>query len=446
MQFCLEEIISNLDCEVLHLSSIYDKKQLFNISTDTRKLQKGDCYLPLRGENFDGHNFIDKALLEGATGYFTQDKYKVNKNASFVIYVKNALVAYLALANYIRNKINPFVVAITGSCGKTTMKEMLSSVFSTTFKTHKTILNHNNEIGLCETMFNMPLDTEVVIVEMGMRNLGEIELLSKYSNPDIGIISNVGSAHVERLGNLTNIAIAKCEIASNLKPDGLFISPDSERIRENLKYDGRKLFISPESAKNIKVEIGRTEFEYKGEKYIINQSGEYNAINAILVIEAALSKNIPVENIKKGLFNYQPIEKRWEKVTVAGYTIINDSYNANPESMNAVLKTFLAVYPKPQVIVLGDMGELGKDEIMYHKQIGEFLSNYKDVKLLTVGTLARHIARNTSLESYEFENTEDCAEFIVKNIDKSATILLKASRAMKFEKIIENIEKMAVKL
>ena len=114
MQFCLEEIINNLDCEVLHLNSLYDKKQLFSISTDTRKLQKGDCYLPLRGENFDGHNFIDKALLNGAIGYFTQDKYKVNKNASFVIYVKNALVAYLALANYIRNKIkSSYIIIIT---------------------------------------------------------------------------------------------------------------------------------------------------------------------------------------------------------------------------------------------------------------------------------------------------------------------------------------------
>ncbi len=446
MQFCLEEIINNLDCEVLHLNPIYDKKQLFNISTDTRKLQKGDCYLPLRGENFDGHNFINKALDEGATGYFTQDKYKVDKNASFVIYVKNALVAYLALASYIRKKINPLVVAITGSCGKTTMKEMLYNVFSTSYKTHKTILNHNNEIGLCETMFNMPLDTEVAIIEMGMRNLGEIELLSKYSNPDIAIISNVGSAHVERLGTLNNIAIAKCEIVSNLKNDGLFISVDNKRIKENLKYDGKKIFINPESAEDIKIDIDRTEFTYKNTRYVINQSGEYNISNAILTIEAALSRNIAPEKIKQGLYNYKPIEKRWEKVTAGGFKIINDSYNANPESMHAVLKTFLAVYPKPQVLVLGDMGELGKDEIMYHKQIGEFLSDYKDAKLLTVGNLARHIARNTKLESYEFETNEAAAEFIVKNIDKNSTILLKASRAMKFEQIIENIEKMVEKV
>ena len=441
MQFSLKEIISNLECEILYKKESTDENILFDISTDTRKLKKGDVYLPLRGENFDGHNFIDKAVLIGARGYFTQNKFKINKEAEFVIYVKNALNAYLKLANYIRNKINPKVIAITGSCGKTTTKEMLYSVFQTQYKTHKTALNHNNEIGLCETMFNMPLDTEICIVEMGMRNLGEIELLSKYSNPDIGIISNIGSAHVERLGTLKNIAIAKCEIVSNLKKDGLFIGVDCPQVKENLKYDGKKIFTSLNDAKNIEVKIESTKFNYKGVDYEINQSGEYNVSNALLVIEAALSYNVSKENIIRGLKNYKPIEKRWEKTVIRGLTFINDSYNANPESMNAVLKTFLSIYPKPIILVLGDMGELGKDEIMYHKQVGEFLSNYSDVELLTVGALAKHIARNTTLKSVEFENSEQCANYIIKNAPKNATILLKASRFMKFEQIIEMVEK-----
>ena len=442
MQFSLEEIINCLECEVLYKKEDFNSNKTFNISTDTRKLNQGDCYLPLRGENFDGHNFINKAVELGAIGYFTQDKFKINKEAGFIIYVKNALVAYLTLANYIRNKINPFVIAVTGSCGKTTTKEMLYNVFNTTFKTHKTALNHNNEIGLCETMFTMPNDTEVVIVEMGMRNLGEIELLSKYSNPDVGIISNIGSAHVERLGTLKNIAIAKCEIAKNLKKEGVFIGVDCPQIKENLIFEGKKIYTSKDDASDIDISMDSTEFTYKGEKYKINQSGEYNVSNAILVIEAAKLKNIPYENIKQGFLNYKPIEKRWEKTIINGLTFINDSYNANPESMLAVLKTFLKVYPKPLVLVLGDMGELGKDEIMYHKQIGEFLSNYEDVKLLTVGNLAKHIARNTTLESLEFKTNEECAKYIIENIKKDTTILLKASRAMKFEQIIEYIGNM----
>lgn len=440
MQFNLKEIINAIECEILYKSDLANDEILFDISTDTRKIKQGDVYLPLRGENFDGHNFIDKALTCGARGYFTQDKFKINKEADFIIYVQNALVAYLKLANYIRNKINPIVVAITGSCGKTTTKEMLYRVFSTQYRTYKTFLNHNNEIGLCETFFNMPTNTEAVIVEMGMRNLGEIELLSNYSNPDIGIISNIGSAHVERLGTLKNIAIAKCEIATNLKKDGLFIGVESDSLKENLNFEGKKILTSINNAKNIQISINSTSFEYKGITYEITQPGEYNVSNAILVIEAGLNQGILPENIKRGLLSYKPIEKRWEKTQTKGLTFVNDSYNANPESMNAVLKTFLAIYQKPITLVLGDMGELGKDEIMYHKQIGEFLSQYSGVKLLTVGMLARHIARNTSLDSIEFENNEQCAKYIAENIEKGSTILLKASRSMKFEQIIEMVE------
>lgn len=437
MQFNFKELIGYLDCEILYKSDNLDEENLFSISTDTRKIKKGDVYLPLRGENFDGHNFIDKAIDIGAFGYFTQDRHKINKNAGFVLYVKNALVSYLELAKYIRNKINPLVVAITGSCGKTTTKEMLYSVFSMQYKTHKTFLNHNNEIGLCETMFNMPEDTEVVIVEMGMRNLGEIELLSHYSNPDIGIISNIGTAHVERLGTIENIAIAKCEIAKNLKPEGVFIGVESDKIEKYLKYDGKKIYTNFKDVKNIEISIGGTKFNYKGIDYQIAQPGEYNISNALLTIEAALSADINIENIKKGLLNYKPIEKRWEKTELGNLTIINDSYNANPESMNAVLKTFLAIYKKPIILVLGDMGELGKDSIIYHKQIGEFLSQYDDIDLYTVGNLARHIARNTTLKSKEFESNSDCAKYIASNAPKGATILLKASRSMKFEQIID---------
>lgn len=446
MFFTIDEIKTAIKCEILYIKEDFNTSTPFKISTDTRKLEKNDVYLPLRGENFDGHNFIDKAVEAGALGYFTQDKFKINKNANFVIYVPNSLIAYLELAKYLRNKINPKVIAITGSCGKTTTKEMLYSVFSTQFKTHKTYLNHNNEIGLCETMFLMPKDTEILILEMGMRNLGEIELLSTYSNPDIGIISNVGSAHVERLGTLKNIAIAKCEIAKNLKKDGLFIGVDCPQIKENLEYSGKKIYTNISDAKNIDIAIDLTKFDYKNESYEISQTGEYNISNAMLVIEAALSLGVKTENIKKGLLSYKPIEKRWEKTQINSWTLINDSYNANPESMLAVLKTFLSVYKSPITVVLGDMLELGKDEIMYHKQIGEFLSKYSDVELLTVGTLSQYIAKSSTLKSVHFENNEQCAKYIVENTQENSTILLKASRSMKFEQIIEKIKEMVAKI
>jgi len=288
----------------------------------------------------------------------------------------------------------------------------------------------------------MPEDTEIAIIEMGMRNLGEIELLSNYSNPDMGIISNIGSAHVERLGTIENIARAKCEIVSNLKPDGVFIGVDCERIKNNINFAGKKIYTKLSDVKNIEISVESTKFSYKNVDYEITQPGEYNISNALLAIEAGLEFGVKIENIKKGLLSYKPIEKRWEKSALGSLTIINDSYNANPESMNAVLKTFLEIYEKPVVLVLGDMGELGKDSIMYHKQIGEFLSQYSDIQLYTVGNLARHIARNTTISSMEFENNELCAHYIAKNAPKGATILLKASRSMKFEQILDRLKEL----
>lgn len=439
MKFTLDEIIKCTNAKIIYGEAVSGE---FSISTDTRKLNVGDIYLPLRGENYDGHNFIDKAFECGAVGCFTQDEFVVNKKAKFILLVENSLLAYLQLANFIRNKINPKVIAITGSSGKTTTKEMLYSVFNTQFKTHKTLLNHNNEIGLCETFFTMPLDCEVLILEMGMRNLGEIALLAKYSNPDAGIISNIGSAHVERLGTIENIAIAKCEIATNLKKDGVFVGPECEKIKNNLSYEGEKIYCDFNKATDIKIDVSLSEFIYKGEKYLLNVAGEYNVANALLVIETAEKFGVKTENIKKGLADFRPIEKRWEQSTTKGINFINDSYNANPESMQAVLKTFLSVYKQPVVLVLGNMGELGKDEISYHKKIGEFLCSYEGVKLLTVGNLAKYILRNSTLEGVEFETNFECAKYIVENIQEGTTVLLKASRAMKFEEIIEMVGKL----
>ncbi len=435
LKLSIEEIIKHSDVEILHQKNIDGE---FEISTDTRKIQQGDIYLPLRGENFDGHNFIDKAIELGARGYFTQDKHKINKNADFVLYTKNSLMTYLNLANYIRNKINPKVVAITGSNGKTTTKEMLYSTISTTYKTHKTYLNHNNEIGLCETFFTMPLDTEVVIVEMGMRNLGEIQLLSKYSNPDIALITNIGSAHLERLGTIKNIAIAKCEIASNLKKDGVFIGLNSDNLVHNLEFDGERIFKNLLDTKSYAISKHASEFVYENQEYKLNIEGEYNIENALLTIEVAKALNISVENIKKGLLDFKPIEKRWEISEIKELTFVNDSYNASPESMMAVLKAFLDVYEKP-VLVLGNMAELGKDEIKYHKKVGEFLSSYSDVTLLTVGNLAKHILKTSMLDGKDFETNFECAKYLLENIQKGSTVLVKGSRAMKLEEIIEMV-------
>lgn len=438
LKFTLAEIISATGAKLIWGEEISGK---FEISTDTRTIKENDIYLPLRGENFDGHTFIQNAMNAGAVGYFTQNEKVIDSRAKFVLYVKNSLVAYLELAKYVRNKINPRLVAITGSSGKTTVKEMMSAVLETTFKTHKSKLNHNNEIGLCQTMFLMPEDAEIAVVEFGMRNLGEIELLAKYSEPNIGIITNIGTAHVERLGSVENIATAKCEILDYIKQDGTFVSIKDEKVVSRAKnFALNKYFHSIEDVKDIEISKNYTSFSYNGEKYELQIEGEHNIENALLVIRAAQILGVSIENIKKGLWNFRQIEKRWEITNHKGLTFINDSYNANPESMKAVLKTFLSVYKEPVYLVLGDMAELGKDEIKYHKEIGSFLNNYESAKLLTVGNLAKFITQNTKITANHFNSHKECAEFIANNCEDGATLLFKASRVMQFEKIIEEIK------
>ncbi len=415
----------------------------FSICTDTRKIKGGEIFLPLSGANFDGHDFIETALANGAAGYFRSKKKFLYKDAKVILHVKDTLEAYLKIAAAYKEKINPITVAITGSSGKTTTKEMMASVLCEKFKIHKSCLNHNNEIGLCETMLTMPQCTEVLIVEMGMRGLGEIKLLSDYAKPDLAVIVNSGTSHIGRLGSVENIAKAKCEITSGLHKEGLLIAQDNDLIKQANTFGGNCIFIGPESPelKVLALNKNGSDFVYKGHEFHLNVEGEYNIQNALFVIEAGTKLGMKAEEIASGLNKYKSISQRWEVEKIHGFDVINDSYNANPDSVKASLKTFLELYDGQKVVVLGDMGELGEREVFYHEEIGRFLSNYSGVRLITVGSLAKYIAETAKIDSVSFEKNEEAAKYIFENIEEGTTILFKASRFMKFEQIIEELKR-----
>lgn len=449
MEFTLEEILEATDAKVLKNEVGVNEK--FTFSTDTRTITSGQIYLPLKGEKFDGEKFIDMALESGSTGYFCTAE-QVFEGAKLALLVEDTLVAYLQLARFYKRKINPKTVAITGSSGKTTTKEMAYCVACEKFKTHKSELNFNNEIGLCKTILSMPADTEVLILEMGMRGLGEIELLSKYSEPDISIIANVGTAHIGRLGSRENIAKAKCEIVKHMKNGGILIAHDDDLIKmqkcENVNM--QSLFFSLNDTNIIKREIGYSKFEYKGFQYELNIEGDYNIQNSLAVIEMGVILGMKSSEISEGLKKYLPLEKRWEVQEIKGFKIINDSYNANPESMKGVIKTIFDIYNPPILFILGNMGELGVNEVEYHQEIGKFLAEklclevQNDINVVTVGDLAKEISlklNNSGISSVNFENNYDAACYILDNVKLGTTIVLKASRSMKFEEIIEEIKK-----
>ncbi len=447
MRLTLEEIKRAVGAQISGEGS-------FEISTDTRTIKKGDLYLPLKGANFDGENFCNKALEAGAAGCF----YTKEKPCELAIKVDDTLTAYLQIANFVRNKYNPKVVGVTGSSGKTTTKEMIYSVVSEKFRTHKTFSNHNNEIGFCQTVLSMNEDTEVLIVEMGMRGLGEIELITKYAEPDFAVITNAGSAHIGRLRSLDNIAKAKCEITSHLKET--LVAHDNERIKKFAEFDGEKIFYSLKDVNITGMRNGYSGFIYKGNQYELNVEGDYNIENSLSAIEIGYKLGMTYEEIKRGLLAYKPIEKRWEAETVNGFKIINDSYNANPESMKASVSTFLELYENP-VVILGNMGELGEQEIEFHREVGRYLGakavdcplpeikNFDPPsrggypKFFTVGNLARYIGEELAkcgLDVKSFENNIETSRYILDNLNAGCTIFLKASRAMKFEEIIENLK------
>lgn len=439
----IDEIAQITNAKILNDNRFDLSQKVSTFSTDTRTLKKGDFYIGLKGENFNGENFIPQAVEKGAIGYFTTDNTIMDDVA--VLQVNDTKTAYLELARYRKNQINPKVIMITGSSGKTTTKELVYSVISQKFKTVKTLLNHNNEIGFCQTIFSMQDDTEVIIIEAGMRGLGEIELISKYAEPDISIISNVGTAHIGRLGSRENIAKAKCEITKFANPDGILIAHNDELIKKTTDFNGEKLFYSINDAEVLRREIGSSEFIYKNENYVLNVEGDYNIENSISAIESGKYLGIPYNLISKGLAEYKPIEKRWEVEKISGYNIINDSYNANPESMKAALATILKLYPN-SVIVLGNMGELGINEKDYHKEVGEFINSNIDkqnesTQIFTVGELAKCISDKISVcFTKNFENNKEVSRYILDNIQIGTTIFLKASRAMKFEEILSELK------
>lgn len=443
MSFFIEDIIKITNAEIIHQK---DEVSHFSVCTDSRKVTSGDIYLPLIGEKFDGHSFIDSAVDKGCRAYFADKKHNVEnyKTADFVLRVENTLEAYLKLAAFYKEKISPKTIAVTGSSGKTTVKEMIACVLSQKAKTCKSLLNHNNEIGLCQTMLSLSDDDKFLVVEMGMRGVGEIDLLAKYAKPDIAVISNIGTAHIGRLGSVENIAKAKCEITNYLESDSLLIACENDLIKKYSKVENI-VFYNKNSYKILAMDEDSTEFEYKNGKFSLNVSGEYNILNAIAAIETAYACGLSYEQIVEGLSSYTPIEKRGSKIRLQnGALLINDCYNANPDSMKASLKSFLSTYnTKKKVLLLGDMGELGELEEFYHREVGRFIKDCGGVDyLIVVGESSKFILEESDVlnaKSFDSGDIKNTVCFLNTILDKDTVVLFKASRSMKLEEIIKKL-------
>lgn len=442
----LDELITVLNGKIRNYKG---NLTINGISTDTRTIKNGSLFVALKGEKFNGNEFVDKASENGAICAVVSEN--INCNIPYII-VEDTLLALGKIANYYRKKFNIPIIGVTGSVGKTSTKEAIAYVLETKLNVHKTEKNFNNEIGLPQTLFNLNKEHEVSVIELGMNNFHEIERLSKISKPDIGVITNIGTAHIENLGDKEGIMRAKMEITSCFNKDNiLIINGDDEYLAKIKKRPYKVIKVSINNkgdynAYDIK-DLGEngSQFKiiFKGREEIIkiNAPGAYNIYNALISIVIGEILNIDINDIKKGIENYTPSGMRMNIINLnSGVRVIADCYNANPESMKASINVLKSFKGNRRIAVLGDMFELGKYSEKGHREVGLEIKDKADI-LVTIGKDSKYIFDEAKdyIECKHFETKKEAEEYLSGIIQDGDIILVKASRGMEMETIIDYI-------
>jgi UDP-N-acetylmuramoyl-tripeptide--D-alanyl-D-alanine ligase len=445
-------------CEMLHVQNDlaqFEDLIIKGVSIDTRKIEKGNLFVPFKGENVDGHRFVRQAVEKGASAALW-DKNVPNPPEDIpVLVVDDPLLALQSLANQYRHQLDLKVVGITGSNGKTTTKDMVASLLGTKYNVHKTQGNYNNHIGLPLTILALPHDAEVAVLEMGMSGFGEIELLSEISQPDAAIITNIGESHLQDLGSREGITKAKLEIVQGLKEGGLFAYyGDEPLLKEQVKdlsLNHVETFGRSEANTIYPVKIDMnnegSRFEtscYEGEAFFLPVLGQHNIHNALAAILIAKEFGVTVEEMKKGLNSLKLTGMRMEMTEgQKGEKIINDAYNASPTSMKAAVRLVSELEGfNTKILVLGDMLELGDNEEEFHLEIGRMIDPEKIQRVYTYGELGKFIAKGAlerfSLENvHAFQDKNELAQKLKDYTQGGELILFKASRGMKLEEVID---------
>ncbi|MDS1029572.1 UDP-N-acetylmuramoyl-tripeptide--D-alanyl-D-alanine ligase [Bacillota bacterium LX-D] len=434
------------------------KQEISNISTDTRTLEPGAIYFALQGESFDGHDFVQQAWTKGAVAVVVskQELAGLANQKRCVIIVKDTLQALQSLARNHRLKYNIPVVAITGSNGKTTTKDLLASVLKVKLRVLKTEGNFNNEIGLPKTLLQLNEEHQAAVLEMGMRGLGQIASLCEIALPKAAIITNIGVTHMELLGSVENIAKAKGEILDFIEPQGFCFLNAEDQWSQSLKSRcrGRVYFYGfTEKADvrgvNIKNTAAGTEFtlqiEQQETEVKLPLPGEHNVLNALAAAGVGWQLGLTLEEIAAGLAKVQLSAMRLSfEPGLRGSMIINDTYNANPDSMKASLN-ILAEKSQKNIAVLGEMRELGCIAEEGHAAVGRHVAGLKIDYLLTVGSLGKYIAQGALMAGMAEERIKICQDTaeakkcLADLLAPGYMALVKGSRALKMEEIVEYV-------
>lgn len=408
-------------------------------STDTRKIFKNCLFFSLKGENFNGNLFAQEALDKGAFKVVI-DEAEFHKNNGDTILVENVLVALQQLARYHRTFLGLPILALTGSNGKTTSKELINAVLSQKFKTSATVGNLNNHIGVPLTLLSMDKSTELGIVEMGANHLGEIKMLCEIAEPDYGYITNFGKAHLEGFGSLKGVVQGKTELYQFLKIRNriIFVNSDDAKQMENSEAIDRITFGSSQADYKIELIDGvdMLAIKYGNVEIYSHLIGSYNFANLSAAIAIGAYFNVHAHKIKTGIEAYIPSNNRSQLIQKGSNTILMDAYNANPSSMMAALENFKMAKSKNKILFLGDMFELGKESEKEHQKIVDYLVKEEFGKVFLVGANFAKTDNNSS-QIKQFETFQELKLNIENEPPTNARILIKGSRGMALERILD---------
>ena len=441
------------------------------ISHDSREGGDKTLFCAIVGEKYDGHDFIADAVSTGSQVVLLSSLPENTDGLDFyAIRVEDTVKALGTLAAYYKDFSDATFVAVTGSVGKTTTKEFISAVASASFKTHKTKGNYNNEIGLPLTLFDLSPDDKVSVIEMGMSARGEIEYMSKLVRPDIAVITNIGTSHLAALGTRENICAAKLEIVSGLKKDGsLMLNADEPllfatrgHVEPELEFVSVYNRFGEYRAVNIRyLENGIMYELIYNNKAVTNVEipalGRHNVYNSLIAYAVGVKLGMTDDMIRRGLLTFVSTDKRQNIYDVGGITVIDDCYNASPESMRAAIDVLTSIASRRGVkpcALLGDMLELGEYSRLMHDQLGQYAAQMKVQKLYCYGAMADIVAEaaikkgvraDNVYVSLDSDNPTEMAKMINSSMQSGDVLLVKASRAVSAERVIEALKKIRKK-
>lgn len=428
--------------------------RISSVHFDSRQLEEGGLFVALTGGARDGHDFLQDAKERGAACALIS-KANVDEDLAemALILVENTEWAFQELARAYRKKLRMPIIAITGSNGKTTTKDMLAHLLARRFKVYKTYKNLNNHLGLPLSLLQIRAEHEAAVLELGMNHKGEIDFLASIAQPNIAVLTNVGDAHLGHFGSRASIAEAKAELFAHTDKDGYILLHGDDPLVRNLeeKFPGKSYFFGFSSTNHIFASQIETvaegtkfvlHFQDEVHPFFIPTFGKHNVANCLPCIFIAKQLGLSFHEIKEALKTLSISEMRFQVINGPyGSMLVNDAYNASPTSMKASIDTFLEIYPeRKKVLVLGDILELGEKERELHEEIGRYLQN-KKVTLFTIGQLAKYISAKAG--GTHFSSYEEVATALKSHLNEETAMLFKASRGMKLEEIIHLLLKEA---